>query len=347
MKTGLFSLKMNKNHQKSIYLIDSHRRYNAISESELVNADMHHFYGWKCMMIPTNITIDANGIVSQAHCSQQHPLGDIFDLSYRFIPPPPRLVECHQSLCKCAVDQRMPKFRSEEWYKVRPDQPSRILDEIISIQPTWYDETIFRLDLFITDQCNFQCTYCTPEVRSGRMNLDRVRTLFDRVTDAFRGYRLRVTILGGEPTLYKYLPEAVQQLKTGHPLNHIVVLTNGFRDEAYLQQLALSSHLSFSVHLKQPQVQVQVLAQKIAKIALHTQDLQVLILYPAGYQKALYQFLSRFPPRFNFLCFISKIKLYYNDPCTQDYEYSDKEDALLQHLSNCFSRGENPYYVSS
>lgn len=336
---------MNKNHKKSIYLIDSHRRYNAISESELVNADMHHFYGWKCMMVPTNITIDENGKVCQAHCGHQTILGDIFDEQYYFKPPSPRLVQCKQTLCKCAVDQRMPKFRSEEWYKTRPFQPSHILGEIVSIQPTSYDETIFRLDLFITDQCNFQCTYCTPEVRSGRMNLGRVRTLFDRVTDAFRGYALRVTILGGEPTLYKHLPEAVQQLKTGHPLNHIVVLTNGFRDEAYLLQMVKSSHLSFSVHLKQPSPKL--LAQKIYRISKHTSKLQVLILYPAGYQSQLFQFLASFPPRFRFPCFISKIKRYYSDPCTQDYEYSDKEDAMLQHLSNCFSRGENPYYSSS
>jgi hypothetical protein len=345
MNISLFSLKMNKNHQKPIYLIDKSKNYITVSESELVNADMHHFYGWKCMMVPTNITIDENGEVCQAHCDQRHHLGNIFDETYYFVPPPPRLVQCNQTLCKCAVDQRMPKFRSEEWYKTRPFQLSKILGEIISIQPTRYDEMIFTLDLFITDQCNFQCTYCTPGIRSGRMNLDRVRTLFDRVTDAFRGYSLRVTILGGEPTLYKYLPEAVQQLKVSNSNNRIVVLTNGFRDESYLQQLALSSHLCFSVHLKQPRVDL--LAQKIAKIALHTSQLQVLILYPAGYQKALYQFLSKFPPHFNFLCFISKIKLYYNDPCTQDYEYSDKEDALLQHLSECFSRRENPYYVSS
>jgi hypothetical protein len=344
MKISLKFIKMNKNHEKSIYLIDKSKNYITVSESELVNADMHHFYGWKCLFLPNNITIDENGEVCQAHCDQRQHLGNIFDQSYRFVPPPPRLVQCNQSLCKCAADQRMPKFRSERNLSIRP-QHNGSIDEVVSLQPRHYDTYHILLDIFITDQCNFQCTYCTPGVRSGRMNLDRVRTLFDRVADAFRGYSLRVTLLGGEPTLYKYLPEAVQQLKASNSSNRIVVLTNGFRDEAYLQQLALSSHLSFSVHLKQPQVQL--LAQKIAKIALHTQDLQVLILYPAGYQKALYQFLSKFPPQFSFRCSISKIKLYYNDPCTQDYEYSDKEDALLQHLSEYFSRGENPYYVSS
>lgn len=94
---------------------------------------------------------------------------------------------------------------------------------------------LWRCEMLLTDACNFKCPYCRG------MRSDCVGFVpFEESRECLRlwieqGLK-NVRFSGGEPTLYKYLPNLVRQAKDGG-VEHIAISTNGSASKERYQEL--------------------------------------------------------------------------------------------------------------
>lgn len=104
-----------------------------------------------------------------------------------------------------------------------------------------------RVELIVTDRCNFRCRYCRgvrPELRGDIPVKDAMRTLELWAEGGMRNVRFS----GGEPTLYRDLPLLVSTAK-GYGCEHIAISTNGSSPGAFYEKLLESGVNDFSVSL--------------------------------------------------------------------------------------------------
>ena len=82
-----------------------------------------------------------------------------------------------------------------------------------------------RCEIILTDKCNFKCLYCRG-LRAditGEMTYEQAKyTLSLWIKDGLKNIRFS----GGEPLLYKHLPELIKQAKLGK-VERIAISTNG------------------------------------------------------------------------------------------------------------------------
>ena len=108
-----------------------------------------------------------------------------------------------------------------------------------------------RCEMLVTGRCNFACTYCRgfENINSpspcGDINFDLAQEgLGYWIQDGLKNVRFS----GGEPTLYKYLPELVKQCKNGD-VKRIAISSNGSRDMEIYDELIESGVNDFSISL--------------------------------------------------------------------------------------------------
>ena len=108
-----------------------------------------------------------------------------------------------------------------------------------------------RCEMLLTGRCNFSCPYCRG---FDAINCDCGDIGFDVATEAL-GYWIddnlkNIRFSGGEPTLYKRLPELVKQCREGG-IERIAISSNGSRPfEVYeeLIEAGVNAHLLFLLH---------------------------------------------------------------------------------------------------
>jgi uncharacterized radical SAM superfamily Fe-S cluster-containing enzyme len=91
---------------------------------------------------------------------------------------------------------------------------------------------LWRCELILTDACNFKCLYCRGLKRKfkGTIPIDRAKVIVDLwAKDGLKNIRFS----GGEPTLYKKLPELIKHTKKSG-IARIAISTNGSADYEYL-----------------------------------------------------------------------------------------------------------------
>lgn len=93
-----------------------------------------------------------------------------------------------------------------------------------------------RCELVLTEACNFRCPYCrgiTNSAAKGTIPLPLAKsTVSYWISEGLQNVRFT----GGEPTLYKGLPELVQMCKIGG-VNKIAISTNGSASQEIYQKL--------------------------------------------------------------------------------------------------------------
>ena len=114
-----------------------------------------------------------------------------------------------------------------------------------------------------------------------------------------------------------------------------MITTNGARSFTYLKELAKYAEISFSVHLHQPSLDK--LADKINNFSLLSdiQPFQVHIIYPSDSDILLKQFLSKLIFK-NYYIRVIKIRKLYKDQREDYYNYSLKQEKLINRLNNYF-----------
>lgn len=106
---------------------------------------------------------------------------------------------------------------------------------------------LWRCELILTDACNFKCPYCRGlrEDCAGTMPYEKARDVVKLWTD--NGLR-NIRFSGGEPTLYKRLPDLIKQAKEDG-VKRIAVSTNGSNTMEYYRHLFDCGVNDFSISL--------------------------------------------------------------------------------------------------
>ncbi len=86
------------------------------------------------------------------------------------------------------------------------------------------------LYLRLTTRCTLRCRWCDAYIsyyeRGTDCNADDMLTCIDKITDAYETIRM-VNLFGGEPLLYRQLPEIIQALVKKKSVEGITIITNG------------------------------------------------------------------------------------------------------------------------
>ena len=106
-----------------------------------------------------------------------------------------------------------------------------------------------------TSTCNFNCTYCWPAAHDGKFrfpNLEIVCNNFSHLLRSYNKGNVRITISGGEPTLWPELGKFAKYLKENHNCR-LTLNTNGSRTLrwwkeycSYFDDIQISVHNKFA-----------------------------------------------------------------------------------------------------
>lgn len=106
---------------------------------------------------------------------------------------------------------------------------------------------LWRCELILTDVCNFRCPYCRG-LRSdcvGTMSHETARRVLKLWTD---NKLKNIRFSGGEPTLYKRLPDLVKQAIDGG-VKRVAISTNGSASSEYYNHMIDCGVNDFSISL--------------------------------------------------------------------------------------------------
>jgi molybdenum cofactor biosynthesis enzyme MoaA len=104
-----------------------------------------------------------------------------------------------------------------------------------------------RCELILTDRCNFKCPYCRGVRSDCKGDMPKERVLFvlhQWILDDLKNVRFS----GGEPTLYKHLPELVEHCAYSG-VERIALSTNGSADTEVYLDLIKKGVNDFSISL--------------------------------------------------------------------------------------------------
>jgi MoaA/NifB/PqqE/SkfB family radical SAM enzyme len=112
-----------------------------------------------------------------------------------------------------------------------------VIDEITGIR------RIRKLYLQLLYRCNFECSFCFHGERLAHADAFTSEQAIDLLNLMQRQYGTEaVTLLGGEPFVYRHLPTVVQHAKQRLGM-HVEICTNGYRIQRRLAEVAPSVDL--------------------------------------------------------------------------------------------------------
>jgi molybdenum cofactor biosynthesis enzyme MoaA len=115
-------------------------------------------------------------------------------------------------------------------------------------QNVTFDSDLQRCELILTDRCNFHCAYCRGIAKEYRGDLSLADAR--HIVDLWAGNNLRnIRFSGGEPTLWKELPELIEYTFKKPSINHIALSTNGSAPLEFYYELYLLGVNDFSISL--------------------------------------------------------------------------------------------------
>jgi MoaA/NifB/PqqE/SkfB family radical SAM enzyme len=112
-----------------------------------------------------------------------------------------------------------------------------------------------RIELFLSNLCNYKCWYCFPGYNEGTVMWPELELLTKNLAHLINYYRITqnkktilLHIIGGEPTLWKNFGEFVKIMKTEHNCL-ISISTNGSRTYRWWDEYGhYLDHIMFSCH---------------------------------------------------------------------------------------------------
>lgn len=112
----------------------------------------------------------------------------------------------------------------------------------------------------LTMRCNYRCSYCFDYGKGKNppqlpfSTLEQVKTAVDNIASLNRPW-YDITLCGGEPTIHPYIFDIISMLHEtlGERLNHILIITNGSRNESFYRRLAdiakkMDIRMNISIH---------------------------------------------------------------------------------------------------
>ena len=168
---------------------------------------------------------------------------------------------CRKINCWCGIDIEIPKAINEQTLRIFESQildsdllslPEYESGEIIAVaESNKITENVLPLDWSPTKRCNYDCSYCPPTVHDNHSPLPDLAELKQMATDILsphKNRRVRISISGGEPTLWPDLLLFVQHLDSMLKRKRIRIMTNGTASIQRLIELQQYSRLIVSLH---------------------------------------------------------------------------------------------------
>jgi sulfatase maturation enzyme AslB (radical SAM superfamily) len=128
------------------------------------------------------------------------------------------------------------------------------MKNIIKIDSNLPDDFL-RIELFLSNVCNYNCWYCFPGSHEGDYGWPKLRNFIDNFDHLINYYKnhlnkkqIYVHIIGGEPTLWREFGEFVKYLKETHNCT-ISISTNGSRTLRWWDEYGIYiDHVMISCH---------------------------------------------------------------------------------------------------
>lgn len=118
-----------------------------------------------------------------------------------------------------------------------------------------------RIELFLSNICNYKCWYCFPGCNEGTHRWPKLESILDNLDHLINYYKehlnkkiIYIHIIGGEPTLWKNFGEFVKYLKETHNCQ-LSISTNGSRTLRWWDKFGhYIDHTMISCHHEQVNV---------------------------------------------------------------------------------------------
>lgn len=111
------------------------------------------------------------------------------------------------------------------------------------------------VEWMIGNTCNFDCSFCNPEFKSGDrrfFDVDTYKSTIDKLVEESGERKIWFKLTGGEPTLFPGLIEVMKHIRsTG---NYVHLITNGSRTMRYWKELKEADcvdYIAFTYHPEQ------------------------------------------------------------------------------------------------
>lgn len=207
---------------------------------KLKSSKKTYFTEWFCDLGTHVINIDHEGLVRESVCKNK---GKI----------------CAIKNCWCGVDIEIPKAIDKNTFdefiiKVQ-DTNAEQLDEytsgeIVAVgQVKKIKDQFLLIDWSITKRCNYDCSYCPPNIHDNFSNFPSPDILKTRILPFLKNTNMPVNVIisGGEPTLHPNLLDVVKMIAE-YKNTKIRILTNGTASVKKMIDLHKYSSFLISLH---------------------------------------------------------------------------------------------------
>jgi organic radical activating enzyme len=165
---------------------------------------------------------------------------------------------CHQKMCYKGPDHAIPKATDPESFlkfkQVTADVDFRTLPEYniscgrpVAMGSVDNLSNILRVTWKLHIRCNYDCSYCPDYIHSMVDDYSDIQTHQQTFLKIPPADKLRVELLGGEPTLWKPLPEFMDWCTQQRPVE-FRIMTNGSSNLDRLLEFHQRAQLVISMH---------------------------------------------------------------------------------------------------
>ncbi len=239
---------------RPLRVYDSEGNWKDFSTEEFEGHQLNQFQGWSCAGGTRSLAIRPDGTMHVGTCRVGGSIGNVFG-EWNL---PQQWIVCTMKTCSCGADLFIPKAKSPERISllrkthelpVDLEKKRNEINEICGLERV-YESAQKQIFWEITSRCNFDCSYCSPDVHNKTESFQpfpKVLRATERLCEDFaKGEKTNFIISGGEPTLYPQFLDWVRLISVlGH---HVSVHSNGSRHQDYYLELINHCDLNLSLH---------------------------------------------------------------------------------------------------
>lgn len=238
---------------KNLLLINSNGEANLVTPNYAKTKEYNKWKDWVCFVNYRTIFIDGYGETFGGVCQVGGRLGNIkTGITLQNLG-----VMCNKSLCHCDIDIRTEKVKNIKYkhllrnYRIVERELS--LSEIVAVS-TDVPPNLINISWDLTYVCNYACSYCPPGIHFPKRKFlteeELEKSVKKLITEVFPGKDLYFSLMGGEPTLYRNLPDICNYIVESNENNRVWVQSNGSQGSIYYKRLIKYTQLSISIHFE-------------------------------------------------------------------------------------------------
>jgi sulfatase maturation enzyme AslB (radical SAM superfamily) len=181
---------------------------------------------------------------------------------------------------------------------------------------------LLDIEWVVNNYCNFKCSYCNPDLygnTSRALDIDVAVNFFNNIHNNYPQQKM-LTLSGGEPTLWKHLPEFVDSVAENY---YFQIITNGSRTLDWWQRFMYNrtiDRITISVHSEFVDWDK---TYSVIEYLSSVTDVTVLMLFKPGTLSVIQNFVNRMIEES--LAVSIKIKPLTSHDNRSVYEYTEQE----------------------